>query len=273
MKEKEDELEHEVREMLELAARVDAEDDAKFGKGVRGDESPQELRRKEGRLKKIREAKAALEAAARAEAEEKKREAEAKSQRNFTDPDSRIMKDGVTKSFEQCSNARAAVDGTAQVIVAAQVMQAANDKERLAPLVELVESNRGAAPETVTADAGYYSESDVKALAGKEIAGCIAVGRLKHGEEPPPVDGDPGVELSVKEPMRRKLLTERGRRVYAKRKAVAEPVFGRIEQARGLRRFSLRGFGNVSSEWKLWCLTHNVPKLFRSGWRPASGSA
>jgi len=302
MKEKEDELERQIRELLELADRVDAEEDGKFGKGFRGDELPKELRRKEGRLKKIREAKAALEGAARAEAEGKKREAEAKlaererkveesgkrpggrqpevpdpekaepeakSQRNFTDPDSRIMKDGATKSFEQCYNAQAGVDGTAQVIVAAEVTQAANDKEQLAPMVAAVESNTGAVPEVLTADAGYYSENNVKALAGKKIDGYLAVGRLKHGESPPPVDGDPGVELSVKEQMRRKLLTERGRSVYAKRKSVVEPVFGQIKQARGLRRFSLRGLENVSAEWKIWCLTHNVLKLFRSGWRPA----
>lgn len=306
MKEKEDELERQVREMLDLAERVDAEEDAKHGKGVRGDEMPPELRRKEGRLKKIREAKAALEAAARAEAEARKREAEeklaerarkaqesgekprgrapevpdpekaepeAKSQRNFTDPDSRIMKDGATKSFEQCYNAQAAVDGTAQVILAAEVTQAANDKEQLAPMVEAVEANTGLVPEALTADAGYYSEDNVKALVGKKIDGYIAVERLKHGEAPAPVEGEAGPELSVKELMRRKLLTERGRSVYAKRKAVVEPVFGQIKQARGLRRFSLRGLGNVSAEWKIWCMTHNVLKLFRSGWRPASDLA
>jgi len=303
MKEKEDELERQVREMLDLAERVDAEEDAKHGKGVRGDEMPPELRRKEGRLKKIREAKAALEAAARAEAEEKKREAEeklaerarkaeesgekprgrspevpdpekaepdAKSQRNFTDPDSRIMKDGATKSFEQCYNAQAAVDGTAQVIVAAEVTQAASDKEQLAPMVAAVESNTGGVPAEFTADAGYYSESNVKALEAKEIDGYIAFGRQKHGETPAPIEGEAGSELSVKELMRHKLLSERGRSVYAKRKSVVEPVFGQIKQARGLRRFSLRGLGNVSAEWKIWCMTHNVLKLFRSGWRPAS---
>lgn len=255
MKEKEDELERQEREMLELADRVDAEEEAKFGKGVRGDELPQELRRRESRLKKIREAK---------------EKPDSQSQRNFTDPDSRIMKDGATKSFEQCYNAQAGVDGTAQVIVAAEVTQAANDKEQLVPMVLAVEANTGSVPEVVTADAGYYSESNVKAREGKKIDGYIAVDRIKHGEAPAPAEGEAGPELSVKELMRRKLLSERGRSVYAKRKAVVEPVFGQIKQVRGLRRFSLRGLGNVSAEWQIWCLTHNVLKLFRSGWRPAS---
>jgi len=302
MKEKRDELERQVKELLDLADRVDAEEDAKYGKGVRGDELPEELRHKEGRLRKIKEAMAALEEKARAEAAAeaeaakqklKEREAKAgesgkkpggrkpvvpdpeqakpadKAQRNFTDPDSRIMKDGATKSFEQCYNAQAAVDEEHQVIVAAEITQAANDKEQLEPMVEAMENNTGQHPEMLTADAGYFSESNVEALEKADIEGFVAVERLKHGESPPPVVGRPPQGMSAKDRMRRKLLTQRGREVYKKRKQVVEPVFGQIKQARGLRQFLLRGFENVSSEWQLWCLTHNLLKLYRFGSLPA----
>ena len=303
MKQKEGELERQVRELLELAERVDAEEDAKYGKGVRGDELPVELRRKESRLKKIREAMEALEEQARAEAdaqgdearkkieerEKKARESgkklrgrkpkvpdpiEAKppekAQRNFTDPDSRIMQDGSTKSFEQCYNAQAAVDEEHQVIVATTVTQAPNDKEQLEPMVKEMSENLGKKlPKKLTADAGYYSENNVKVLGDKRIDGYIAVDRMKHGEVPPPVRGRPPNETSVKERMRRKLMTKRGRTAYAKRKQVVEPVFGQIKQARGLRQFLLRGLAKVSAEWDIWCLTHNLLKIHRFGTLPA----
>jgi len=302
MKGKADELALQVKELMDLAERVDAEEDAKYGKGVRGDELPAELRTKPGRLKKIQEAMAALEEKARAEAEaaaeaarekleERERKTAAsgkkpggrppevpdpakakpedKAQRNFTDPDSRIMKAGATKSFEQCYNAQAAVDGECQVIVAAQVTQAANDKEQLAPMVAEIQANLGETPVALTADAGYFSETNVQTLDANGIEGYLAVGRIKHGEAPAPVADDAPLDQSVKDQMRRKLLTERGRTVYAKRKAVVEPVFGQIKQARGLRQFLLRGLDNVQHEWELWCLTHNLLKLYRSGALPA----
>jgi transposase len=297
MKQKEDELERQVRELLDLAERVDAEEDAKYGKGVRGDELPAELRHKESRLKKIREAMDALEEQARVEAaaqaeEARKKIAERekkasqsgkksrgrsprvpdpnevkppdKAQRNFTDPDSRIMQDGSTNSFEQCYNAQAAVDEEHQVIVAAAVTQSPNDKEQLEPMVKEMRKNLGKKlPKKLTADAGYYSEDNVKVLGDKRIDGYIAVDRMKHGEVPPPIRGRPPKEMSVKERMRRKLLTKRGRSAYAKRKGVVEPVFGQIKGARGLRQFLLRGIEKVSAEWDMWCLTHNLLKLHR----------
>jgi transposase len=297
MKQKEDELERQVREMLELAERVDAEDDAKYGKGIRGDELPAELRRKESRLKKIREAMEALEEQARVEAkaraeevrkkiEEREKKAKKsgkkprgripkvpdpseakpadKAQRNFTDPDSRIMQDGSTKSFEQCYNAQAAVDEKHQVIVAAAVTQAPNDKEQLEPMVKEMRGNLGKRlPKKLMADAGYYSEENVKFLDSKKVDGYVAVDRIKHGDVPPPIRGRPPNEMSVKERMRRKLLTKLGRTAYAKRKGVVEPVFGQIKGARGLRQFLLRGIEKVSAEWDIWCLTHNLLKLHR----------
>ncbi len=302
MKAKEDELERQIRELLDLADRVDAEEDARYGKGVRGDELPEELRYREGRLKKIREAKAALEAEARAAAEAAKKEVEHKleerarktkesgkkppgrppqvpdpdeaepgdkSQRNFTDPDSRIMKDGATKSFEQCYNGQAAVDDECQVIVGARVTQAANDKQEVGPMLDEMKTRGGRLPERLSADAGYFSEDNVRLLEDSEVEGFVAMDKQKHGETPPSIRGRPPKNMSVKDKMRRKLLTKRGRAVYKKRKEVVEPVFGQIKEARGLRRFSLRGFENVSSEWDLWCLTHNLLKLYRFGALPA----
>jgi len=302
MKKKEDELVRQVLALLDLADRVDAEEDAKYGKGVRGDELPEELRRRKSRLKKIREAKAALEAEARAEAEEKKKEAEdkiadrekkekktgkktpgrkpdvpdpdksepdGKAQRNFTDPDSRIMKDGATKSFEQCYNGQAAVDDECQVIVGSLLTQAPNDKEQVRPMLDEIGSCCGGLPERLSADAGYFSEKNISLLEDSDIDCFVAVEKQKHDEVLPPVRGRPPKNMSVKDKMKRKLSTKRGRDVYKKRKAIVEPVFGQIKESRGLRRFLLRGFDNVSDEWDLWCLTHNLLKLYRYGDLPA----
>jgi transposase len=303
MEQKEEELKRQVDEFLVLAEGVDAEEDARYGQGVRGDELPEELRRREGRLQKIREAKAALEQEARAKAEaeaqvvrEKVREGEEeaqgsgkkprgrrakvadpetvrpddRAQRNFTDPDSRIMKCSATKSFEQCYNGQAAVDEAHQIIVASGLTQAANDQKQLVPMVEVMAENLGGLPDTLTADAGYFSEANVKAIEGRGIDAYIAVGKMKHGVVPAPVGGRAPREMSIKERMRRKLGTERGRSVYAKRKWVAEPVFGQVKQGRGLRQFLLRGLEAVSAEWDLWCLTHNLLKIHRFGTLPAA---
>ena len=299
MPEAERRLGQEIAALLAEAQRVDAAEDGQYGKGKRGDDLPAELGRRESRLAKIREAKAALEAEARAQAAQaaavalaklaaRQQQAEAtgrtpagrppavpdpaqatpdpKAQRNFTDPESRIMKDGATKSFVQAYNAQAAVDGTAQVIVAAAVTQEANDKQQLVPMLSAVEGTCGAAPAAASADSGYFSEAAVTdpALAGTDL--YVAVDRQKHGEvpapAPPPDDG------TVRGAMRAKLQTAAGHAVYALRKAIVEPVFGQIKGARGFRRFSFRGFAKVQAEWQLICLTHNLLKLFRAGWCP-----
>ena len=301
MKQKADELERQVAELLELAERVDAEEDAKYGKGVRGDELPEELRHKESRLRKIQEAISALEEEARKDAEAAAEEGEQKvrqweersrgraknrrgkkpkvpnpadakpedrAQRNFTDPDSRIMKDS-SKSFQQCYNAQAAVDEAHQIIVACHVTQCAADQAELVPLVELIEANTKELPGLLTADAGYFSEQNVTFLEDKSIEAYVAVEKIKHGEQPVLVRGRPPKDMSPKQRMRRKLLTKRGQSVYAKRKTTAEPVFGQMKQARGLRQFLLRGLENVSSEWDLWGMSHNLLKLYRYGTLPA----
>jgi transposase len=287
MKEKIPELEAQVAALLAEAEAVDAAEDAQYGPGRRGDELPEELRFRQRRLEKIRQAKAALEAEVRAEAQGPSEatstgDAEAapedlakpklpaeKAQRNFTDPDSRIMRDGATKSFEQSYNCQAAVDDHAQVIVAAQVTQKANDKQQVKPLIEQMKTNLGEAkPREVSADAGYFSEDNVKYLESEQIESYVATGRQKHGTVEPVARGRIPAGATVQERMARKLRTKRGKRQYSKRKETVEPVFGQIKEVRGLRRFLLRGLEGVQAEWSLICTTHNLLKLFRSGWCP-----
>lgn len=306
MEEKEKQLKAEVEKLLAQAAETDAAEDALYGKGNRGDELTGELARRESRLKKIAEAKAALEQEARERAEAAKKVAEdkleerrkkeaargkkfggrppqipnpeqarpeAQAQRNFTDPESRIMPDGAHKgAFMQAYNAQIAVDSAAQIIVAAELTQESNDKQQLAPMLERVEQNLGAKPEAVSADAGYCSEAQ---LTDKRVEGIelyVATGKQKHGL-PEPGDVVPPSELAVAsdsavERMKQKLRTEAGRAVYKMRKAIVEPVFGQIKAARGIRAFLLRGLVKVSAEWKLICAAHNLLKMFRSGYRP-----
>lgn len=290
MKEKVTELEAQVEALLAEAEAVDAAEDAQYGKGCRGDELPEELRFRQQRLEKIRQAKEALEAEARAEEQRRQRESAAKgkqdaeaspdgspqaepaekAQRNFTDPDSRIMLDGATKSFEQSYNCQAAVDSQAQVIVAAQVTQQANDKQQIKPLTEQMKANLGGVkPRAISADAGYFSEDNVNYLESEKIEPYVATGRQKHGTAESTVPrGRIPSRATVRERMARKLRTKRGKREYSRRKETVEPVFGQIKEARGLRRFLLRGLESVQAEWNLICATHNLLKLFRSGWSP-----
>jgi transposase len=303
MGEAEKKLEAEVQALLGEAARVDAEEDGKYGKGKRGDELPAELARREKRLEKIREAKAALEQEAREAAEKKQAEVEAqlrerekqerergrkmggrppqapdperaqpepKAQRNFTDPDSRIMKDGATKEFVQAYNAQAVVDSEAQVIVVAAVTQETNDKKQLVPMLKEVKVQMGSPPQQATADAGYFSEQNVTDSKLQGIDLFVAPDRQKHGEKRPCTTGPPPPEAGVAEQMRHKLRTAEGQAVYKLRKAVVEPVFGQIKEGRGFRRFLLRGLVKVQAEWKMICATHNLLKLFRCGWSPQS---
>ena len=190
-----------------------------------------------------------------------------KAQRNFTDPESRIMKNSATKSFEQSYNCQAAVDEESQIIVAANVTQEANDKQQLKPLLETLGKNLdGKKPKRVSADSGYFSEENVKFLNGERIDSYIATGRIKHSSKRQPVPrGRIPETATTKERMARKLRTLKGQGVYKKRKQIVEPVFGQIKEIRGFRQFLLRGLKEVEAEWSLICMTHNLLKLFRSG--------
>jgi transposase len=274
-----DELQAEIARLMAGAQATDEAEDARYGKGKRGDELPTELRFRAQRLKKIQEAKLALEEEARQAAQVATDSVTAKpatvsdaspkpkAQRNFTDPDSRIMKDGATKAFEQAFNGQVAVDSEYQVIVAAGVTQEGNDKRQVQPMVERLKANlNGLRPKRMSLDTGYYSDDNAAFLAKEKIDAYIATGRAKHGEVPPPAPrGRIPKGLSVKERMARKLRTIKGRSTYARRKAIVEPVIGQIKEGRGFRRFLLRGLNNVAYEFDLICLTHNLLKIFRYG--------
>lgn len=298
MEKAEQRLEQEVKALLAQAEQVDDQEDARYGKGCRGDELPSELARRESRLKKIREAKRALEQEARERAEIQAQQAQEKlaqrarqekatgkkmggrapkvpdpekavpnpkSQKNFTDPESRIMKDGASKGFEQAYNAQAAVDSTSQIIVASSVSQQTNDKKQLLPMLEKVQQQAGRNPDIVSADAGYFSEDNLTDDRVANLDLYVPPDRQKHGKVEKTVRGSPPSNASIAEKMRHKLQTAMGREIYARRKVIVEPVFGQIKEVRGFRRFSFRGLQKVSAEWDIICLTHNLLKLFRAG--------
>lgn len=302
-------LEAEIAELLANADRVDAEQDAALG-SRRGDELPAELQRREERLAKIREAKERLEAEARARAEEEQQRRDAedapraaagpsrpgkprgpidptpadKAQTNFTDPEAKIMK-RPNKGFDYCYNAQATVDAAEQIIVAAEVTAAANDKQQAVPMAEAtianlhaasIERPRDAAGELVpivnTADSGYFSEANVKGVTAAGLDPYFAVGREKCVAPTAASDSLDTVSAAEstnaapeteKAKMGKKLKTATGRALYAARKQIVEPVFGQIKNVRRFRKFSLRGLLGVAAEWQLICLTHNLLKIWR----------
>ena len=295
MLKKEKQLAREVEKLLKEAQALDEKEDKKYGKGRRGDELPEDLRFKEKRLAKIREAKCALEQEAREEAESKRKSGKdgkppqdgesggsgtsdikpkAKKQRNFTDPESRIMLDGATKAFQQSYNGQAAVDCDSQVIVSADVTQQANDKKQLVPMLEQIEENLGEIPDRALADAGYFTEEAVESVANGFTEPFVPRERKKHSDPPEPAPrGRIPDNASVVDRALRKLKTKEGQEIYSKRKETIEPVFGQIKENRGIRTFLLRGLDGAKGEWKLICLTHNMLKLWRHLWLDEGRSA
>jgi transposase len=282
----EEELRHEVERLLAEAEREDQKEDRLYG-SARGDELPKELALRESRLKKIREAKAALEEEARRAAEEEahrqkerttqreKKEAargrrfggrppripdptqatpEPAKQKNFTDPESCLMKDGATGGYVQAYNAHLAVDEESQVIVACTLSAQPSDAVGFLPLLAETEAQLGRLPKKVSADTGFYSRANVLAAEARPLDCYI----------PPPRPA----RDSLSEKMREKLKEPAGADLYRRRKAVVEPVFGQIKEARGFRQVSFRGLSAVREEWRLICLTHNLLKLFRAGVTP-----
>ena len=272
MNEKEQQLRDEVKQLLEQAEAADVAEDAQYGKNRRGDELPEELQRRESRLKKIKEAKRVVEARAREKAaaeggDRKAAQPQDKDQYNFTDPESRIMKGA--DGFVQGYNAQAAVEPELQLIVGQSVTQAANDKQQLMPLIKAIEEQSGQRPTEVLADSGYCSEQNLEKLDSEEdperrIEGYVATERQKHDEYKQPCPRGPLPQGATRvDRMRRKLKTKVGKAVYAARKAIVEPVFGQIKHARGFRQFLLRGIDKVRGEWSLVCMTHNILKMYR----------
>jgi transposase len=192
-----------------------------------------------------------------------------KAQMNFTDQDSRIVESG--GNYLQGFNCQAAVDDGHQIIVACAVSNKSPDNGNLVPMIILTKQNCGVAPTKAVADAGFWKPEAPEACnqLGTEV--YISTARVKHGAQnaaPEPAGTDPEAvvapqEQSEREQMRRKLETEEGRRTYARRKAIVEPVFGQVKEARGFRRFLLRGLEKVEAEWALICTGHNLLKLFR----------
>jgi transposase len=294
MEGREPELEAIVAQILDEAEQVDREEDERFG-DARGDELPEHLRTTQGRLEAIRKAKADLEAEARqkaakhARAKERKKAAgrgddpdepdtvaqieqaaaeaaasavpKPQAQRNFTDPESRIMKtsDG---SFHQCYNAQAVVDEAHQVIVATALTNQAADAPHLPAMLDATLGNVGA-PKRVLADAGYWSETNNQHLADAQVDAYIATGRLKHNEEVPAAPrGRIPNDATPKQRMARKLRTKTGRAIYARRKVIPEPVFGQMKTLQRAGQLLLRGQQAASAEWMLHATVHNLRKLY-----------
>jgi transposase len=279
MKKREAELAAEVDRWLKAAEAADREEDARYG-DRRGEELPDWVADKQKRLEKIRQAKAELEAEARAAAEEErgrrqkaqeerqaagrqksgkpaappKDEPPPKAQRNFTDPESHILK--TKDGFIQGYNAQAAVDGEAQIIVAHDLVAQTTDQDQLVPLLDGIKTNLGRRPKEASADAGYCSEANLKALRKRRIRGYVAIGKAKHPER-----GKPNLRGRLTKAMRARLRQGGWRSRYRLRKQIVEPVFGQIKQARGFRQFLLRGLAKAKAEWALICTAHNLNKL------------
>src|SRR5580704_9121864 len=255
----EEKLAAEVAGWMKKAAAQDAAEDRQHGGDRRGDELPDWVANKERRLAKIREAKAALEAEAQAAAGQGAGEDSA--QRNFTDPESRIMK--TKDGFIQGYNAQAAVDAEHQIIVSCDLTNQGTDSAQLLPLIDQIKANTEVLPKQVSADAGYASDANLKGLEEREIDGFVAAGRQKHGTAAPAAGkAKEGSRLAA---MAQKIAGQGYDSPYRLRKQTVEPVFGQIKQARGFRQFLLRGLDKVKQEWVLVCTAHNLLKLTAFG--------
>ena len=292
MQKKQNELRAKVETLLQAAEQADAAEDVRYGKTRRGDELPTELQRADSRRKRIGELMTALEAETRAQqaaaaVDAAKHDSDdddppppsatalpshripttptgtptPKAQRNFTDGDSRIMK--TADGFVQGYNCQAAVCSAHQIIVAAALTNQPPDVEHFVPMLEQVVDNCGRLPDELSADAGYFSESNVVKALERGVDPHIATGRRKHDEPAPMVRGRAPLGMTLKELMARKLATKHGAKLYSRRKVIVEPVFGQIKN-RGFRQFLLRGLTKVRGEWSLMTMTHNVLKLYRS---------
>lgn len=290
-------LREDIEALVTQAYQQDAADDAALG-SRRGDELPAELARREDRLATIEAAMRRLEARAQAAADtERQRRAaaeaerqrtgtprrgkapkpveespDAKAQTNFTDPELQIMRTN-NKGWDYCGNAQASVDAAYQIILACDVTAETNDKQQAAPMAQLTMAHlehAGMAMPTddagarrkipATYDSGYYSEAAVSSVEQMGFEPYMATGRQPHHTTEAPVTEPPATAM---ERMAAKVRATAGRALYARRKVIVEPVFGQIKEARGFRRFLLRGLDNIRGEWRLVCLAHNLLKLWR----------
>ena len=286
----EPELAAEVQRWFQRAGQEDAADDEQHGPQRRGDELPEWVTGKQRRLEKLREAKAAIEAEARAEADARaadkaaaeRAEAEgtrpppptvkrpkhhldgtpsAKAQRNFTDPESKLLR--TRDSYVQGYNAQLAVDSDSQVIVAQMLMREQNDVHALGPMLRLIKALSGRQAHEPSADTGYCSEDNLRLLARHHVRGYLATGRIKHGsgEITSALGRTPGTRTYA---MRQRLARAGHRSRYRLRKQVVEPVIGQIKSAMGSAHFHLRGLWKTAREWSLVCVAHNLRTLARA---------
>jgi hypothetical protein len=280
-------------EVADLMAKAEATDAADVPDGM---SIPEELARREERLRKIKAAKATIEARAKerhahemAEHEAKMAAREAKiaatgkkpggkppappvegakpnEQVNLTDEDSRIMP-VAGGGFEQCYNAQAAVAAGSLLVVATDVVQAPNDKHQVEPMLEKIEAlpDELGEVENLLADSGYFSAANVEASKEAGVEPVIAMGRQPH--HPPLSERFEAAPEAPKNPtpveaMAHRLKTPEGRALYALRKQTPEPVFGIIKSVLGFRQFSLRGLDKVRGEWSLMTLAWNLKRMF-----------
>ena len=271
MKTAEDKLAAEVAAWMKQAEAIDEAEDRAIGREQRGDETPEWVANKAKRLAKIREAKAALEAQAKEAVRQKdgsdpeppsppeppSAEPADTAQRNFTDPESRIMK--TNDGFIQGYNGQAAVDAAHQIIVACDLSNQGADSPQMLGMVDQIEATIGQRPEQLSADAGYCSEDNLAGLEERDIDGFVATGRQKHGTAAAPTGcAKAGTRRAA---MAQKLVDQGHSGPYRLRKQTVEPVFGQIKQARGFRQFLLRGLDKVKAEWVLICTVHNLLKV------------
>jgi transposase len=280
-------------EVAELLAKAEAADQADVPDGM---SIPEELERREARLKALAAAKVTIEARAKERFEREQAEYEAKlaarvakteatgkkpggrppqppvegplptDQVNLTDEDSRIMP-VAGGGFEQCYNAQAVVAADSLLVVATNVVQAANDKQQLAPMLDKIAAlpDELGEVESMLADNGYFSAANVAACTAADIEPVIAMGRQPHypplaercANTPPPLENPTPVEA-----MAYRLKTPAGRKLYALRKQIPEPVFGIIKSVMGFRQFLLRGIDGVRGEWSLVTMAWNMKRLF-----------
>jgi transposase len=285
-------LQAEVDAMLAEAEAIDRAEDEAYGEDRRGDELPPELARRESRLQKLREAKEAIEAEAR-EAEASAREkAEAagrsdeeitaagraaadkakpkpSAQRNFTDPESRMMK--TNHGYAYGFNAQAVVDEKHQVVLAGAVSNEASDVNQLVPMAEKTEENLTGAgiegsPKTLLTDAGYCSEDNLEAAEGLKPDVLSATGRERRGEKFQATPrGRIPKNATRREKMARRLRTKKGRADYARRKVIVEPAFGQMKVRQNAGQLRLRGLAGAQGEWTLHLICHNLRKLHNAG--------
>lgn len=285
MCEEEQKLKAEIQEIMKQAEAVDAAEDAEHGEAD-GYSLPEQVSYREQRLATIQAARQRLEERARQRAaqEHQRRDEEAlerkaqgekpksyrkepdavpkpKEQENFTDPDSRIMRDGATKGFIQAYNAQIAVDADHQIIVATDLDNQASDQGHLVPVLEQVKENTGDYPNQALADAGYKSEATFANLAEHPTDVYMACGRETYDPRIPCPEGPVPEDATFTQRMERKLLTNEGRSIYRKRKHIVEPVFGWVKNVLGFRQTSLRGQENVRGEWFLVCSALNLRRM------------